>query len=482
MAQTARKQTKLEAVDKKKLREAFEAQRTAFLENPDPSLRERRADLATLKRMLSENRETIIEAINQDFGNRSWHESTFAEFLAVFGQIDFLSKNLKDWIKPQPRHVDRSLFGIAKNYVKPQPLGVVGIIVPWNFPINLSFIPIATAFAAGNRAMVKMSENSPALAKLLVQLRPRYFAKEKLTFFEETGGVGIEFSKIPFDLILFTGSPETGKAVMASAARNLTPVILELGGKCPAIVDRDFPVEKAAERIMYAKQMNAGQVCLNVDYAFIHESRKQAFIDQATAAAQKLVPDIDSSDYTSIIDDKSFQRLQGTLEDARKKGAKVIQCHQQDPNAADRKMPIFIVTDTTPDMEIRNREIFGPILMLLTYRNDDEVKAFINSGDRPLALYVFSHDKKLADDYLSSTMSGGACINETMFHAFQDDMPFGGVGNSGMGHYHGREGFDSFSKLRPVFHQAKVNAASLLNPPYGEAITRAYSLLAKLKG
>ncbi|MCB1730694.1 MAG: aldehyde dehydrogenase family protein, partial [Halieaceae bacterium] len=258
-----------------RLRSCFDQQRAAYLEAPNPDYAQRKQDLLTLKRMVAENVDAIIAAINEDYGNRSRHESQFAEIISVTDGINDCIKHLKRWMKVQKRHVDHSMFFGGKNRVIPQPLGVTGIIVPWNFPINLSFMPLASAFAAGNRAMVKMSENSIALSRLLIGLCGRYFPEEKLAFFEETGGVGIEFSKLPYDLLVFTGSGQTGRAVMAAAAQNLTPVVLELGGKAPAIIDPNYPLEKAVGRIMFVKQFNAGQICTNVDYVFVHETQRE---------------------------------------------------------------------------------------------------------------------------------------------------------------------------------------------------------------
>jgi coniferyl-aldehyde dehydrogenase len=302
----------------------LDKQRAAYLQDPVPTYQQRREDLLTLKRMINENREAIIDAICQDYGNRSRHETLFAEIISVTDGINDAVKQLKKWMKVQKRHVDKSMFAGGKNRVIPQPLGVTGIIVPWNFPVNLSVTPLAAAFAAGNRAMVKMSENSIALSRLLKDISGRYFPPEKLVFFEETGGVGIEFSKLPFDLLVFTGSGQTGRSVMASAARNLTPVVLELGGKAPAVIDPEYPLDKAVERIMFVKQFNAGQICTNVDYVFVHESQKDEFIRLAQAYTGKHCPDINHRDYTSVIDDRSFQRLMDTLDDARGKGATII--------------------------------------------------------------------------------------------------------------------------------------------------------------
>ncbi|MGJ8670777.1 MAG: aldehyde dehydrogenase family protein, partial [Oceanococcus sp.] len=260
------------------LHACFSKQRAAYLDAPVPSLAERKRDLEQLKAMLNDHRDAIISAISEDYGNRSRHESQFAEIISVTDAINDAIKSLKKWTKVQKRHIDLSMFAGGKNRVIPQPLGVVGIIVPWNFPINLSFVPLAAAFAAGNRAMVKMSENSRALSRLLMSICGDYFSDDKLIFFEETGGIGIEFSKIPYDLMMFTGSGQTGRSVMAAAAQNLTPVVLELGGKSPAIIDPNFPMEKAAGRIMYIKQFNAGQICTNVDYVFVHETQRDEFV------------------------------------------------------------------------------------------------------------------------------------------------------------------------------------------------------------
>lgn len=465
------------------LRAAFEKQRRAYLAEPAATLDQRKQDLSTLKRLLNDNRDAVIDAISEDYGNRSRHETLFAEVIAVTDGINDAIRHLKKWMKPQRRHVDSTLYPGARNRVYPQPLGVVGLIIPWNFPVNLSFSQLTSAFAAGNRAMVKLSENSIALSRLLKELSPRYFPQEKLMWFEETGGVGIEFSRIPFDLLMFTGSGQTGRAVMASAAQNLTPVVLELGGKSPAIIDPDYPLDKAVERILFVKQFNAGQICTNVDYVFVHESQKDAFVEQARSWVAKHCPDINHRDYTSIIDDRSYRRLEETLDDARSKGATVVNLSgQQSGNRDARKLPLHLVLDTTANMTIRNRETFGPILMVLTYREPAEVIRYVNDQDRPLALYPFTRNKELQALYIERIMSGGVTVNDALFHVAQHDLPFGGVGASGMGHYHGYEGFVTFSKMRPVFYQASFSAMKFLAPPYGRVATRVFNVLAKLKG
>jgi coniferyl-aldehyde dehydrogenase len=366
--------------------------------------------------------------------------------------------------------------------VIPQPLGVVGVIVPWNFPIQLAFSGLVSIFAAGNRAMVKMSENSRALTQVLMRISPTYFPPEKLKFYEETGGVGIEFSQLPFDHLMFTGSTQTGRAVMASAAANLTPVTLELGGKSPAVIAADYPLEKAVERILFAKMFNAGQICITTDYVFVQESQVEQFVQMCLDWAAKHVPDINSSDFTGIIDQRSFDRLRTSLEDARSKGARLVDLSRgQTPKPQTRKFPPHLVLNTTPDMDLIRREIFGPILPVKTYRDASEVVTWINQHERPLAFYPFTHDRQLQDYYITHVMSGGVCVNDVLLQTAQHDMPFGGVGHSGMGHYHGREGFLTFSKLRPVFYQAKFSALKVFAPPYSPLAKRALAFLLKLK-
>ena len=452
---------------------SYEKQKGAYLDAPEPSYGQRMQDLHTLKQMLKIHRRDIKEAIDADYGSRSSIETSVADIGSSCAFINDISKHLKKWMKPQKRRVKHMKFPGAKNRVIPQPLGVVGVIVPWNFPVYLSISPIATAFAAGNRVMVKMSENSRNLAKVMMEISPQYFPEEKLAFFDETGGVGIEFSTVPFDLLMFTGSPDTAKSVMASAAQNLTPVILELGGKNPVIIDPQYPLKKAINRIVFAKQTNAGQVCLNVDYVFVHESQVRDFVELTNLTTRQMVPDINNKDFSAIIDDKSVRRLEEMLTDAKEKGARVINLSEQDIDHKARKFPFHLVLDPTPEMQISQREIFGPIMVVRSYKNPDEIIRYINAGERPLGLYVFSRDKKLIQRYISNTMSGGVSVNETGLHAAQDDLPFGGVGGSGMGQYHGYDGFISFSKMRPVFYQSRFSIVAFMTPPYKGRMRRA---------
>ncbi|MFC5605693.1 coniferyl aldehyde dehydrogenase [Variovorax soli] len=463
--------------------ECLERQRAACLAQPQPSHQERVADLNALARMLKDNREQLVEAICRDYGSRSAFETLFAEFFVALETIKDSARNVKKWMKPQRRHIDVLMYPGASNRVIPQPLGVVGVIVPWNFPLNLSFCPLAAIFAAGNRAMVKMSENSSHLAALLMEISPRYLPHDKLRFFDDGGGRGPAFSALPFDHLLFTGSGSTGRAVMANAARNLTPVTLELGGKSPAIVGPDFSIETAAERIMWVKMFNAGQICTNIDYVFLPEGSRQAFAEHCSRLVARRYPDLNSDDYTAIIDQRSFERLQAALGDARAKGATVVNlAPDQAPDALRRKMAPYLVFDLTPDMELSRREIFGPILPVRTYRSREEVALYINSQDRPLALYPFTNDKALQDYYITHVMSGGVSVNEGLLHVAQHDLPFGGVGPSGMGHYHAREGFLTFSKLRPVFRQGPFSAVQMLfQPPYAGRARKLLELLMRMK-
>ncbi len=450
------------------LAESLERQRQAYFAHPEPSIDERKADLRTLQRFVREQKNALCDALNADYGHRSRHESLLTEIAPVLTGIDHTLSHLRGWMKPQRRGVDPLQFFGAKNRVVAQPLGVVGVIVPWNFPVYLSLVPLIYIFAAGNRAMVKMSENSRHLAKLLIERMPDYFPHEKLRFFDETGGVGIEFSRLPFDHLLFTGSGQTGRSVMAAAANNLCPVTLELGGKSPAIVCDDYPLRSAAERILFVKYLNAGQICTTVDHVWLPQQRIDEFVKMAGEIVRARYPRLDSSDYTSIIDQRSFERLLATLDDARKRGATVLPLISGPAyDIGTRKIAPHIVLNAPDDSLVMQREIFGPILPICSYTSLDNVIGRINAGPRPLAFYPFSHDSRQVQMLLKRVMSGGVSVNDALFHLAQHDLPFGGVGASGMGHYHGREGFETFSKMRPIFYQARISAVKLMSPPYG---------------
>jgi coniferyl-aldehyde dehydrogenase len=461
----------------------FDSQRAAYLKAPEPTYEDRVADLKALARFVKDNQSAIVAAINADYGSRSEFDTLFGEIFPVLDGVHDASKRLKSWMRPRRRRVDLMTFAGAHNRLIPQPLGVVGVIVPWNYPLMLSFSPLISIFAAGNRAMVKMSENSQRLAELLIEASPKYFTPDKLAFFDDGGGRGPAFSSLPFDHLIFTGSGATGRAVMANAARNLTPVTLELGGKSPAIVAPDFPIKTAAERILWAKTFNAGQTCISVDHVFLPRGSETAFVAECRRLFAKRYPDINGPDFTAIIDQRSFDRLTAALEDARAKGATVINLAEgQTPDASKRKFAPHLVLNPTPDMQVMRREIFGPILPIRLYDEPQEVVDAINADDRPLALYPFARSAETQDFYVGHVMSGGVSINDAMLHIVQHDLPFGGVGASGMGHYHGREGFDTFSKLRPVFRQGPVSSVQMLmQPPYTAFARRIVDLMIRMK-
>lgn len=465
---------------RQELEDTLALQRAAYLAHPNPDFAQRKADLLKLKAFVRDNRNAIVDAISADYGNRSRHETLFAEVFGILDGVDHTIKHLKAWMKPQSRGIDKKNFLGAKNRVIPQPLGVVGHIVPWNFPIFLCFGGLTSAFAAGNRCMVKLSENSRHLAALIIAKMPDYFPRDKLAFFDETGGVGVEFSKLKFDHLLFTGSGQTGRAVMAAAAANLCPVTLELGGKAPALLCDDFPLQKAVDRITFFKYFNAGQICTTADHVFVPAAKVDAFVAAAKTAVAARYPTLASPDYTSVIDDRAFRRITGAMEEARERGATLVQLIPGPAwDAATRKIAPHIVLNAPADSQLRTREIFGPVLPVIPYSAVDEVVNTINAGPRPLGFYPFSNDKRLISMLMDRVMSGGVTVNDIVLHTGQHDMPFGGVGDSGMGHYHGYEGFVTFSKLRPVMYQAPFSALQFMWPPYGKFATKYLDFLTK---
>lgn len=465
----------------KAFRDCFDAQQLAYKANRNPSLQERRDDLQKLSQLMTDHKDDLIAAVNQDFGTRSSFEMQLTEILQVHDAVGAARKSLKKWMAPTKRAMDMMSYPLAKAWTFPQPVGVVGIVVPWNFPIAMTFQPLICAFAAGNRAMVKMSENSNALAALLQKILPAYFPADKLSIFEDAGR-GPLFTQLPFNHLFFTGSAATGRAVMANAAKNLTPVTLELGGKSPCVVAPDYDLRKAAERIMWGKMLNAGQICTNVDYLFLPENKVDAFVQNACEVATQRYPDILNGDYTAIIDQRQYERIQSVLADAIAKGATAVNlCPNQSGDTARRIMPPHAVLNVTDDMLIMQSEIFGPLLPIKTYRDPQEVVDYISDSPNPLAFYLFSNERALQDFYLMNTLTGGVSLNETIIQAGLHNLPFGGVGQSGMGHYHGYEGFLTFSKIRPVFKQSPWRSIDLLMPPYKGKATKVLNMMFKLK-
>jgi len=477
MAQTA--QLRRLDVAENEAQRVFALQRAAYLRHPYPSYEERLENLTKLERILVDNRIAIADAINTDFGHRAFEETMMAELFTSVDGIRDARKHLKKWMKPQRRHVS-VLFATGSNRVIPQPKGVIGIVSPWNYPLFLTAGPLTSILAAGNRAMVKMASNSQHLCRLLADKCRAVFPEDTLAILP--GIRAQDFSTLPYDHIIFTGSADAGRTVMRSAAENLTPVTLELGGKSPTIICDDFDAQEAASRILYAKFLNAGQTCLAPDYVLVPESKRDEFVAAAKKIMPERYPDPNDPSYTSVIDDKSYKRLRATLEDARHKGAQVISLVPGASfNDGLRKIPPHMVLDVTDDMVIMQEEIFGPLLPVRTYRTLDEVIQAVNAKDRPLGFYVFTNDKAKEEKLLYSTISGGVTINNCMLHVAQHDMPFGGIGASGMGHYHGREGFLEFSKLRPVFRNPRMSLLHLFYPPYTGFTRRALALLIKYK-
>jgi acyl-CoA reductase-like NAD-dependent aldehyde dehydrogenase len=432
-------------------------------------------------RATSARKDAIAEAISRDFGNPSRHESLMSEVFVVLGAIKHTKTHLREWMEPEEREVGW-VFLPASVEVRPQPLGVVGIISPWNYPVQLAFAPLVQALAAGNRAMIKPSELVPETGALLRDLVAETFPDDQVTVI--TGGpeVGEAFSHLAFDHLVFTGSTRVGKLVMKAASENLVPVTLELGGKSPTIVGPGFSAKTAAERILAGKLFNAGQTCIAPDYVMIPAGTRDVFVEACKAAVAKMYPTLEKNpDYTSIVNDKHYARLQGYVQDAKTRGARVVELNPAgealDAASGTRKLAPTLVLDPSDEMLVMQEEIFGPILPVVTYQTLDEAIAYVNDHPRPLALYVFSHDRSATDRVLAETVSGGVTVNETLLHVAQDDVPFGGVGPSGMGHYHAHEGFETFTKKKPVFRQARVNTTGLMRPPFGKTIDRLLKFL-----
>ena len=447
----------------------FQAQRVAYAANPMPPAAQRQQWLSALRDLLSAERQALIEAISADFSHRSADETLLAELMPSLHGIHYARRHLKKWMKPSRRKVGMA-FQPASAKVIYQPLGVVGVIVPWNYPLYLAVGPMVGALAAGNRVMLKLSESTPATGLLLKQLLARIFPEDLVCVVLGEADVGVAFSQLPFDHLLFTGSTSVGKHVMRAAAQNLTPVTLELGGKSPAIVSRDVPLKDAAERIAFGKTLNAGQTCVAPDYVLVPEDRVGAFVEAYRQAVQGFYPTLaDNADYTAIINERQLARLNGYVSDATSKGALLIPLFEQGQG---RRMPHSVLLNVTDEMTVMQDEIFGPLLPIVPYRDLEQAFSYINQRPRPLALYYFGYDNREQNRVLHETHSGGVCLNDTLLHVAQDDMPFGGIGPSGMGHYHGHEGFLTFSKAKSVLIKQRFNAARLIYPPYGTSIQR----------
>ena len=444
------------------LQSLLDKQRQAYAAHPFPPLAQRQQWLKSLRQLLSREREVLIDAISQDFSHRSPDETLFAELMPCLHSIDYALKHLKRWMKPSSRSVGM-MFAPASAKVMYQPLGVVGIIVPWNYPLYLAIGPLVGALAAGNRVMLKLSEFTPVTGHWLKDLLGRIFPEDMVAVVLGEADVAVAFSGLAFDHLLFTGSTHVGKRVMRAASENLTPVTLELGGKSPAIVSADVPLKDAAQRIAWGKTLNAGQTCIAPDYVLVPQDRVDGFVDAYRQAVHSFYPTlIDNPDYTAIINDRQLARLERLQTDATLKGARLIPLYEQGQG---RRMPHTLV-------HVMQDEIFGPLLPVVPYSNLDQAMAYINRRPRPLALYYFGYNKAEQQRVIHTTHSGGVSINETLLHVAIDDLPFGGVGHSGMGHYHGHEGFLTFSKAKGVLCKQRLNSSPMIYPPYDRQLVR----------
>jgi coniferyl-aldehyde dehydrogenase len=446
----------------------FARQYKASRSEPPPSLDARRAALKKLLRLTIDNEERIADAISRDFGHRAPQETKMLEVLPSSFSIRAAIKHVGKWMRPERRNVHYGYLPASSKLV-PQPKGVVGIISPWNYPLILAMDPLCGALAAGNRCMLKISEYVPTFAALMKELLAERFDEEQVAVV--TGGpeVGIAFSKLDLDHILFTGATSVGRHVMRAAADKLTPVTLELGGKSPVVLAPDAKIKSVIDSICFGKLANAGQTCVAPDYALIPESRIDEFVEAMRSQVSRLYPRLeDNEEYTSVSSDRHYKRLQGLLSDAEGKGARVVRIDpaNEDEDPARRKLRPTLVLDTNDDMKIMQDEIFGPLMPVVGYKNFDEVIKYINDRPRPLAAYIYSNRAETIRQFEQRTVSGGMCINSCLIHVGIDGMPFGGVGDSGMGSYHGYEGFLTFSHSKHVFQQFQPAGVKLLYPPY----------------
>lgn len=444
------------------------SQRLKYSADPYPEYQQRINDLTQLKTAIVDNQQRLVDAMNADFSCRSQDDSKLGDIMTAVMGINYTIKKLKSWMKPEKRHVS-ALFQPANAKVMYQPLGVVGIINPWNYPVFLAVGPLTTTLVAGNRAMIKMSEFTPATNTVLQDILSTIFSEDKVAVI--TGGpeVAAHFSSQKFDHIIFTGSTRVGKIVMAAAAQNLTPVTLELGGKSPAIIADDIDINTAVSRFILAKVLNAGQTCVAPDYILCPKGKVDQLVAEVSRQFQQLYPNFSANtDYTHIINDAQYSRLNEWLSDAENKGAIIKPA--VDAVNADRKMPVTMLLNTTDEMLVMQEEIFGPLLPIIGYDSIDEAIAYVNARPRPLALYLFSFNNSLQKRILKYTHAGGVCINDAAMHVATDDLPFGGVGASGMGHYHAKEGFISLSKAKPIFTRGKVSFSHFVFPPFGGKI------------
>jgi len=469
-----------QSTDTQELHVLFQKQKAAFQKNMYPSYKERIEALKTLESMVRDSRKKAEEALGEDFCMHPPQMTVVCELLGPIARAKYARSQLKKWMKPQTRPVNRLLYGMSKCYVMYQPVGVVGNMPPWNFPIDISLGPLADILAAGNRAIIKPSEHAPASAELIKEMVGRSFDPDHVAVV--TGGVELAeaFAKVPWDHLMYTGGPEIGKLVMRAASDNLTPVTLELGGKCPIIINEDSLNRTTVSDILATKVVKNGQMCITPDYLFIQEKQLDPLLAMIREIMKEMFPSYtDNPQSTGLINKRSMDRLLSYIEDAKVKGAKVevLPNENESVNQACRKIPFVLILNPTDEMEVMKNEIFGPILPVKTYGTLSEVVDYINNHERPLALYFYTKDSQMADDMLKKTISGGACINTLAAHAQQASLPFGGVGNSGIGRHHGFEGFQTFSHPKAVLDSRWWASSKVMYPPYGAKLDKAVNWL-----
>ncbi|MCC6942400.1 MAG: coniferyl aldehyde dehydrogenase [Novosphingobium sp.] len=464
----------------------LERQKAAFVAARPEPLAKRHDRLERCARILLDHGDALAKAMSADFGHRSHEQSMLTDVMPALSLVRYSQKRMKAWSKPEKRHVNfpLGLLG-AKAEVRYEPKGVIGIVAPWNFPVGLTFGPLAQALAAVHRAMLKPSEFTERTSQLMAELFTKAFAADEVAIVLGGPQTGQDFCSLAFDHLLFTGATSIGKHVLHAAADNLVPVTLELGGKSPTVLGKGVDVAKAAERIALGKTMNAGQICLAPDYLLVPEVLEMQTIGALQASVAKMYPTmLANDDYTSVINRRHRDRLVGLVDDAVAKGAEAIVVNpggETFEGSNGNKLPLTILRHVTDDMKVMQDEIFGPVLPVKTYRHIDQAIDYINAHDRPLGLYYFGDDSAEREAVLARTISGGVTLNDVIFHVSADDLPFGGIGPSGMGGYHGIEGFRSFSHGRAVYTQPKINVAGLagLMPPYGKAAARTLKMQLK---
>lgn len=449
-------------------------QKAAHIRDGIPSAAKRIEWLDKAIDLLITYNDELVDAMCEDFGHRSKDQSGFTDIVGSLGALKFAKKNVAKWMRPEKRRPEfpLGLLG-SKAEIRYQPKGVIGVISPWNFPVNLTFTPLAGVFAAGNRCMIKPSEFTEATSEVMKKAIAQYYDAEEVAVV--TGGpeVGAEFTKLPFDHILFTGATSIAYHVMRAAADNLVPLTLELGGKSPVVLGRSADMQKAANRIMAGKTLNAGQICLAPDYAFVPKEKTGEFVAAATKAVETMYPSglKDNEDYTSVVNQRHYDRIMSYIEEARDKGAEVVEINPTGENFSQQphhKIPPHIIVDPSDDLKVMQDEIFGPVLPIRSYADTKQTVDYINAHPRPLGLYYFGEDAAEKDFVLNNTTSGGVTVNDVVFHVAQEDLPFGGVGPSGMGSYHGREGFYEFSHQKAVYTQTGSEMLAMMRPPYGD--------------